>query len=423
MNLKLFTQLQGNSTTTLILRPRAVGSLEFFLISMSVSFSIIVSGECVGELPGETPLSFDVVLSSVTPLLDKGYEFRIEYKNGTLSFVEEMERFTVTPLCVEHLADSSIDIMQNFLTFSAKLDRQVSCAEKLEEAELKLKQLQASYKSSKILELSAPSSDPFGSPEDIDDTKVDNYYRPLIEAATTELEELRKHGNDQLLRQVDLKELRRIAAIAAKANTTVALCDNYAITSMGPVYVLQKLSCGVRAVPGKLLQRLLAEKDGVLYEDGDALVFNSISGKGRGRTVTTIFLQSYLPNIAVDSTIVTKGAVLEKYTINLRGLLSVLSAVGSKFDTMEFDMGAACVNLRNDKGELLKHGFDVEDAKTIELNKLLRGESAKDIVMSSIDVPKSVQKILPFFKEDFTIFVKSKKVILQSGSLYVVFGR
>lgn len=423
MNLKLFNQLQGSATSTIILRPGRPGSVQFFLISASVNYSIVVSGECAGDLPDSTPRSFDIVLSSIAPLLDKGYEFRVDYSGGALRFVEEMERFTVAPLCVEHVADTSLDVMRRFLEFSSRLDSQLSVSSKLEEAELKLAQLKASYKQSKITELSSPTSDPFGDPADLDDTRVDKYYRPLIEEAEKELDALKDAAPSSPLEAVNLGDLRRIAAVAARFNTTVALCDDYAIASVDSVFVVQKIKCGVRAIQGKLLQRLLNEKDAVLYQDGDDLVFNVVSGKGKDRTTTTLFLQSYLPNISADSSIVTKGSVQEKYTLNLRGLLPVINAVSSKFDTMEFDMGAACVRLSNDRGEVLQHGFDVEDAKTVELNKLMRGEVAGDVVMSTISIPRTVQRILPFFREDFTVYVKSKKIVLQSESLYAVFGR
>lgn len=423
MNLKLFNHLQGSATSTIVLRPGRPGSVQFFLISASVNYSIVVSGECEGDLPDNTPRSFDIVLSSIAPLLDNGYEFRIDYTGGTLRFVEEMERFTVSPLCVEHVADTSLEVMKRFLDFSNRLDAKASRDVRAEEAELKLAQLKASYKQSKITELSTPVSNPFGDVDDLDNSSVDRYYQPLIEEAERELDAIKSSENSEVIQPLDLAELRRIAAVAARFNTTVALCDDYAITSVDSVFVLQKVKCGVRAVQGKLLQRLLNEKDSMLYQDADDLVFSLISGKGKDRTTTTIFLQSYLPNTAADSTIVTKGAVQEKYVLNLRGMLPVINAVTSKFDTMEFDMGAACVRLSNDRGEVLQHGFDVQDAKTIELNKLMRGEAAGDIVMSTISIPRTVQRILPFFREDFTVYVKSKKVVLQSGSLYAVFGR
>lgn len=126
MNLKLFNHLQGSATSTIVLRPGRPGSVQFFLISASVNYSIVVSGECEGDLPDNTPRSFDIVLSSIAPLLDNGYEFRIDYTGGTLRFVEEMERFTVSPLCVEHVADTSLEVMKRFLDFSNRLDAKAS---------------------------------------------------------------------------------------------------------------------------------------------------------------------------------------------------------------------------------------------------------------------------------------------------------
>lgn len=69
------------------------------------------------------------------------------------------------------------------------------------------------------------------------------------------------------------------------------------------------------------------------------------------------------------------------------------------------------------------HKFTVENAKTIELNKMLRGENAGPIVMSNIEFPREVQRMLTFFRDEFTIYVKRKKIVLQSGDMYIVFSR
>ena len=91
---------------------------------------------------------------------------------------------------------------------------------------------------------------------------------------------------------------------------------------------------------------------------------------------------------------------------------------------MTFSRGEGCLVLQNPKGETVKIKFEVQDAKTLQLNKMIRGENISgEITMASIEVPKEVQAVLPMFREQLTIVVKSKKIIFQSGSLYIVFGR
>lgn len=421
IKLKLFTQLQGDATASLILQRGRAGSVQFFLVSSSVNHSIVVSGECPGELPDSQPKSFDIVLTSLVPLLDKNIEFSIDFSGGVLRFVEANEKFSVEPLCVEHIADQSLDIVQRYLAFAADLDKSISSASKLEEAEQELARLRSSYKEAKIYTLSGFKNDPFGDPDDVGISKIDEHYNPLILQAEERVKCLRDEVPSVV--RANMADLKRIASIAAKFNTTVAMCGDYAVASLDSVFVVQKVDCGVRAIQGKLLQRLLQESTGVVYNYNNELVFVSVAEKTKNPTRTTIFLQPYLPSTVVDSTIITRGAVKEKYALNLKGLLPVVSAVISKFDQMEFDMGAACMRLSNERGERLVHKFDVEDAKTLELNKLMRGEPAGSVVMSTLEVPRIVQKILPFFRDNFTVYVKEKKVVFQSGTLYLVFGR
>ena len=51
------------------------------------------------------------------------------------------------------------------------------------------------------------------------------------------------------------------------------------------------------------------------------------------------------------------------------------------------------------------------------------GEYAGSITMSSIEIPRDVQNVLHMFQEDFTVYVKQRKIILQSKTLYAVFSK
>lgn len=423
LNLKLFTSLQGKNNASLLLKPSTPGQVQFFVMSASVNYNIVVSGECEGELPTPTPMSFDVVLSSIVPLLDRNNEFKITYYGGTLRFVEINDKFSVEPLCVEHISDFAVDIAQRCLDTTELLEKHEQNKERRKEIEDRLHYLESNYKELKVLQLSGPPSEmPWGNVDDLDRTPLDEKYLPEIHKLEVELRTL---NGAECLNEVNFTNMKRIASIAAKYNTVISMCDDYAIVALRNCYVLQKCKCGSRAIQGKLLQRLLQEEAGTFYEKDSELFFRGLAGKGKSRSETLVFLHPYLPNTQVGSSIITKGAVKEKYALTLKGMMSVVSAVVSKFDTMVFDMGKAELVLSNDRGEHLVHKFDMQDAKTLALNRMMRGEEVKsgELTMSCVEIPGEVQHILGLLRDDFTIYVKDRKVILQSGDLYVVFAR
>lgn len=422
LNLKLFTSLQGQNTASLLLKPSSPGFVQFFLMSTTVNYNIVVSGECEGELPGTTPLSFDLVLSSLVPLLDRNFNFRITYQGGVLKFVESDERFFIEPLCVEHISDFAMSIAQKYLEISKLLGERQTADEKFSAIEDELRYLETNYREIRIMNLSGgPSANPWGDPDELDNTDVDKTYKPKIETLKVRLEQLTKAKN--VIAELDFSSLRRLSAIAAKYNTTISMCDTFAVVELRNCYVIQKCECGTRAVSGKLLQRLLQEEAGSFYEHDGEILFHSIAGKGKARSETMVFLQPYMTNTTVNSTIITKGAVHEKYTLNIKGMLSVANIVLSKFDNMVFDMGSSQLILSNERGEHLVYKFDMEQASTIELVKTMRGEAAGTITMASVVIPREVQRIIGTLRDNFTIYVKERKIVLQSGSMYVVFAR
>lgn len=423
LNLKLFTDLQGDTTASLLLKPSSPGKLQFFVISTSVNYSIVVTGECDGELPTESPLSFDVVLSTIAPLINKNYQFRLSYVGSILRFVEVNDKFSISPLCVEHISDFSLDIAKRYLNFSDALSEYEDNRAEYEKVSSDLSKLREEYDRVKTLSLSGgPSSDPWGDPSDVwKDNSIDDHYKPLIADMSKKVLDFESKFSG--IREISMQEFKRIAVIATRANTVVSMCDDFAVVNLSTAFVVQKVKCGARSVQGKLLRRLIYEPDGRFYEYNGDLVFLGASGKESNKSVTAVFINSYLPNVEVNSSIVTKGAVKEKYTLNLHGMLQVVSTVLGKFDTMVFDMGSSYLQLSNDRGEQLIYKFEVEDAKTIELNKAMRGESAGEITMSAVEIPKVVQRILPQLEDRFTVYVKDRKIILQFGTLYVVFSK
>lgn len=425
MNLKLFSNLQGDAVSSLVLQPAAPGQLQYFLVAQTVNFTAITSGICEGELPSNEPKSFDIVLSSVLPLIDKNYRFRLTCHNSNILFTEVDKGFTVSPLHVEKISDFAVNAISKFLNSTNSLQHYSDAQEKLDEWDGELRYLETAYRDAKILALSGGVTNNNNNPFEDGTTKsveaVDAEFKDRIAALKSHIAETKSGIAD--VEPLDFSKLKAVASIAARNNTVVSMCGNCAIVEISPAYVIQRVDCATLALQGKLLQRLLAESDGEFFLVGDDIVFNVEIGKGRDKTVTRVFLTRYLPSTKIDSTLVTKGAVTEKYSLNLKGILKVLSSVTSKFQTMKFDMGNSKLELENDRGERISYSYDISDAKTIELNKLMRGEKAGNVVMSTVEIPKVVQRILSYMQDEFTLYVKARKIVLQSESLYIVFGR
>lgn len=423
IDLKLFSKLQSSDTAFLLLTRGDPGFVNYFLMSSSVNYSVVTSGICQGDLGDSTTLSFDISLASIIPLVTRNNEFSLSYIDNKLRFNSMNGVYFIEPLCVQHIAGSAVDIASKYMSFNTALTKYSEAESKYEEAVINLQQAQANYKYIKTMELSSPfTGSPFGDAEDVlEDTNVDEKYKKEIAGLESRMEGLKKDlaGLDK----IDLSALKNLANIASRYNTTVSMCGDIAIVSLSVSYAIQKIECGVRAVTGKLLHQLLLEPSGQFWVWQDELVFCSIVGTGVSKSNTVVFLEPYLPNSKVDSTLITKGAVLERYVLDFKGMLPVVRAVLSRFSTMQFDMGSSLLLLGNDSGEVLQYKFETVDSDTLALNKAMRGEKVDRITMAVIDVPREVQFLLSVLGNDVTVFVKKRKIIFQSGTLYIVFGR
>lgn len=424
-NLKLFSKLQSGNTAFLLLRPSTPGKIVYFVLSTSINYNIVTSGVCYGSLLNDEPVSFEVSLVSVMPLIDKGRDLSLSYENDVLRFNDVKGNYYLEPLCVQHNSSIATQVAQKFQNFVQKLEKKYDADASLESLELELKQAQGNWMEALQSDLSGwvNDSNPFDSGDGVAERekRINEVYGERVGKLSKRFDE--KKAISASLPEVDMQPLRKLADVAARYNTTVALCDTFATVALTSSFLIQKIDCGTRAIQGKLLQQLLRDPKGHFYQFEDDIVFSTTEGKDMDRTSTAVFILPYLPNVEVSDTLITNGAVKEKYKLNLREMLSVLAMIVDKFDTMEFDMGSSFVEMTNDNGEHFRYKFDVEDAKTLELIKTMRGEQAGPIKMATIAVPKEIQKILSLFTDNFTIYVKSRKIIFQSGTLYAIFSR
>lgn len=419
MNLKLFTNLQSNDIVSLVLQPSVDGYLKYYLISGAVNYGVVLSGECEGTLESDKPMSFDLSLSAIAPLISKGHDFSISYTNGVLKFNEVKGRFSVEPLCIETLSDMSVNLMERFIGHSDRMSAYNDTMVKIEELNEKLSYYKANYNNALSLSFKSYVNDPWTEPSKEEPDRVEEFKLKVAEceAAITDLK-----NQMQGIGGVDYSMFTRIAEIASKNNTTVSLCEDFALVTLANSYVIQKGKCGIRSLNGKIFHRLLKETTGVFYDDEDALTFFETFGKGKQRNSIYVVFYTYLPNWTVDSTIITRGAVREKYSIKMQSAVSILAPVLSKFQDMSLDFGEAKIYLSNDRGERIVYNMEVEDAKTLALNKMMRGEEVGAVTMSTVKVPREVQFLMGYMVENFTVYVKQKKIVIQSGGLYIVFG-
>lgn len=416
MDLRLLSKLQGADTVTLILRESNAEMLEYYIVSQTVAYSVVCSGICSGSLDREM-ICFNIRMSSLMPLIEKGYKLSIQYVAEQLRFVSEDGVIEITPLYVEYRDPAADAIIERYLRLNSALAEEESRAERLEALQSDLAQLKASYRNASMMHLSGgPSDNPFG--EDTYLEALDGKYDELAREKQGRINELLRAKS--LVTECDFQKFGNISMAAARVKEVVDFCGDYAIVSFKDAFLLQKGECPMMSVAGQLLGLLIKDGEGKgFFKFEDEFVY--IRGK---KDKTVVFISRYLPSNTVDSSIVTRGVVEEKYSIRLKGVLDLATLVRSKFPELKFDMGNGQFVLSNANGEVIRSKFEVESATTLQLLKMKRGEHVSGgVTMAEIVVPKSVRANLAFFRSSLTIYVKRNKVVFQSGDLYLVFSR
>lgn len=476
LNIKLFSKLQASDTVSLVLISRKDGMLDYYLVSASVAYSVLSCGICEGELSGKVAY-FNIRMSSIAPLLDKGIKFRIVYHGGKLLFVSDDDNIQVSLLYVESRDAIVEKAVQTYMDFNDVLTKHQNKDETLDRLRFDLKTVDADLVSaqdtyeylSKCIEIQESrsthinprsvsamqlsgwvnASSPFGFPEDAvvassevtdESTNTDSGETEKLKKSK-ELEEAKEYldsvrtKRDKICSQISkieadtdglsitdlaMEKFSKIIGAASRTKELVHFCGDYAVLELVSSFLIQKESCPTMAVPGALLSLLMRDGGG----KGFFLYKNSLVYASPGVEHTFVFVSKYLPNVKVDSSIITRGITEEKYPLRLRGLLTVFSAVRNKFPVVKMDMGAGQFILSNDQGEEITIKFDVSNPDTLQLRKFAKdGVAPKHWKMSTIAVPREVQGLLSLLSGELTVFVKSRKVILQSGTLFVVFGR
>lgn len=417
-NLKLIRRLQASDMVTLILKSSPGERLDYYVLAESINYNMILSGKCDGNIKGGYR-SFNILLSGLMPMVEKGHSFRITYENEVLRFISSDGRLVLTPLCVEYHNVNAERILSKFQRFISMSQTDDNVKAAIARTEGEIADLQRQYDGVSLMHLSGEmqSSNPFA--EDTVSPKIDEKYAPMIEEKRKKLSELVKR--DRAVKAVDLLPFRSLALAASRSHEMVNFCETFAVMGLKGSYILQKSECPIMAVQGTLLYQLLQYNGGKgFYWFENGLVFNVGDSEGQ----TAVFLEKYLPNSAIDSSIVTRGVVREKYVLSMKGILGITQLMKSKFPSMTFDMGVPKIVLENSKGETLETTFELDEpADTVELRKAMRGERVDVIHMSKIQIPSEVQSLLGMFRDKMTVYVKERKVVFQEENLYLVFGR
>ncbi len=417
MNLALFSKLQDSDTVSLILRKREANLLDYFLVSSTVSHEVVTSGVCQGEVD-EPVVCFNIKISFIRSLIGSGVNLNISYFNGNLKFTSNDGKVVVNPLYVEYRNKLVNDSVVKFIEFLEALEDYNRFESIKQNVEVELASLEHTYNEATKMNLSGgPSLNPFE--DDGTQEKLDKMYQEKMREVKERFDV--KLNSGKKISKVNFKPFAKIANYSSKIHGVIDFCETFAVMSIkDSLYLFQKGSCPVMSIPSKLLSTLIKDNKGegfYLFED-DLVYFNGTSG------ATVVFITHYLPGNVAGIDLITRGAVQEKYKIKLKRVLKILSLLRSNVEDIKIDLGSGNAILSNNTGEEARIKIDVLDAQTVELNKMMKGESnVGEIKMSTITISKDIQFLLTLFQDNLIVYVKKNKVIFQNDSLYMVFSR
>lgn len=452
----LFNKIKGEGTVTLILR-RVDNNLQYFMVAGSIGYTVVTSGPFEGEMD-QPIVSLSLSMDTVTPLMDKGYKFRLVYHHGSLMFKSLDENVSIVPLYVEALDDRTQHTLKQFLAFDSLLEKQgrkEHMLKTVQEVEAELKSEESNLSRMRILadvgeseeaeEMDldggiimdyVPVSNPWGSVEQSNKqeqrAKLLEYIDKLqkhIDGLRTQLEGL--HNSLQTLEEsvpiaerlhpVDLAAFGKIISVAAKSHEFVSLCGTFAAVSLKECHLVQKGDCPVKGVPGTLMNNLL-RAGGDFYTRDAGIVYNLWESNG----TTRVFIDPYLPGSKVDLSLITRGALLERYDVDVKTVVSLSTVVLNKYDKCTIDMNTGTFHMTSKYDEQMNVKLDIKKAETraiLAATKDPKLLGSVDMSMAVFSIPKEVVKLLGLFTNGLTIYIKERKVVFEGDKLFLIFGR
>lgn len=443
----LFNKVKGDSTVTLTLKRTGTG-ITYYMTANTIGYCVVTSGSCVGDMD-EDFMSFNISLSTLTPLLDKGFKLRLEYFKKQLTFVSESGSVRITPLYVNSMDTLAHDTLKRFFEFddimlgmqSVKFFDSETARIKSEISEIDetIKQIEEVFNkygydlnsnekptAASVMDLeTGVSLEQISKAQDIItslNTKKEVLLKKLDEVTEQRKKSISAAYGDELS-EIDLLPYKRVIEVAAKAHQFVSFCTNFMTVSLKDCHIIQKCECPTKGIAANILNNLLKFVGGQFYLYKNQLLYNLVTDTN----VTRVFIDSYLPDTRVDSSLITKGQLQEKYEIDITEIERILMPISSKFNATYFDMNTSMFHLLNDQGEEVRIRFKIKSLDTRELRRTVNSEAntqaGMTVHMSRFYVPMSVARLFYLFRSGMTIYVKDRKIIFQNAKLYIVFGR
>ena len=414
MDLGLFNRLNKNDIIPVILQEISPDEINMHLISTTGSYTVATTSIIKGSLP-KSILTLSVRMDTVSALLNRGHAMQIAYEKGKLVFYcnkGASNELKLTPVSVESLDDSTIEVIRKIDRLDKFLGESKSANNEIAELENKIANLKESKDKLKLLCLSGGfDSSPFGDTvEDQFDSKYEDTYSEYVERLNV------LKSNFDMPKEIDLSDLRDIAWGAARYNRMVDLCGSFASVNLVHGFLLYKGTCPIGALSGSLIQNLI-KASGKVYEFEGELVFVGENG-------ITVFIHKYLPNTDIDFNIVDRDKMLEYYKVNCgEGLMIQLNLL-SKFPSITMDMGAGIIIAESSISETLEHKMKINEFKSVQLNRLKDNPNlAPALSLARFTIPQSIVRVMSLFTGDIEIAVKKSRIIIKKGKLYLVFGR
>lgn len=429
MNLTLMSRVVAADMAYIVLQRVDALHVRYFFLASEVSHRVVTTGIIDGSIDKDLA-AYTIMLSSIQLLTSKDFKLSLSLVDGKMIFTDSEERFKLQPLCVESMDSRALDALQNFMEFYTVLQSNNNSIERLEKVQKEIVGRTESIASLKTLSLNGNSDDI------VMPTQQEVEFLDELKAEEKDIQHTMEVNG---LTRIDLRNCKPAAYAAARFNSVLEVYDNVAVVRIGngsnSSFLFVKHIPGTYCIHGRLLNKLLASanKDhGVFYDYNRQLVYHvqSQDKKKKGQLTETeksetfVFVTKYLPKGEIDSSILTRGVVEEKYTLDLKNVLTLATLAASNFPNLTIDLGEGTARLTNEQAEEIIIPLTISDAKSIQLNRFLKGkDNGADLSMAVISLPSQIRDLLSLFKGEVTLYVKHSKIILNSGDCWLVFGR
>lgn len=426
MNLSLMSHIVAADMAYIVLQRIDATSIRYFFLASEVSHRVVTTGVIEGEMSKDIS-AYTIMLSSINLLTSKDFRLALSFKEDKLIFNDTRDRFKLNPLCVESMDNKALDSLKVFMDFYEVLQRNREDSQLLSQLETTLLGERDRMDSVRTLSFEGETAPP---------TEHENRE---VERLETEAAELKQRIAANGLVEVDMSSCKSAAFAAARFHSTVEVYDGNAVVQVGSGSSSSYLFCkdvpGNYCIHGALLNKLLvsASRDGgKFYDYNRQLVYRVVTKdkkkKGQEESAeiseTIVFVSKYLPRAEVDTSLLLRGTVEEKYTFSFEQVVSIAALSASTFPTFTLDLGYGLAKLSNEQAESIEIPLEIGEARSIQLNRMLNGkDTGNDLMLATVTLPKQVRSLLSLFKGSVTLYVKKSKIIMNSGNNWLVFGR